>query len=77
MALIAARVAEDNGFADIIEVVYGRVEDVELPEQADVLISEWMARRLSPHPNYFPLFDPYPLTLALLSSNHLFILKLK
>ena len=34
-----------QGYADVIEVVYARAEDVELSEPADVLVSEWMARR--------------------------------
>ena len=44
LAATAAQIAADNGFGGIIEVIQGRAEDVELPELADVLISEWMAR---------------------------------
>lgn len=31
-----------NGLSDVVEVVHGRVEDVALPEQVDVIVSEWM-----------------------------------
>ncbi|KAF0306644.1 putative protein arginine N-methyltransferase 6 [Amphibalanus amphitrite] len=34
--------AERNGFGDVVRVVHGRIEDVTLPEQADVIVSEWM-----------------------------------
>lgn len=33
---------EQNGFGAVVEVLHARVEDVELPERADVLVSEWM-----------------------------------
>ena len=39
---LARQNAEKNGFADVIRVVHGRIEDVALPEQADVIVSEWM-----------------------------------
>uniref|UniRef100_A0A0A9YRK5 type I protein arginine methyltransferase n=1 Tax=Lygus hesperus TaxID=30085 RepID=A0A0A9YRK5_LYGHE len=31
-----------NNFEEVIQVVAGKVEDVELPEKVDVIISEWM-----------------------------------
>lgn len=44
MAGLAEQIVEKNGMGHIVEVVHARIEDVELPEKADVLISEWMAR---------------------------------
>jgi predicted RNA methylase len=35
---------ELNGAAAVITVLHGAVEDVELPEKVDVLLSEWMVR---------------------------------
>ncbi|XP_037081636.1 protein arginine N-methyltransferase 6-like [Pollicipes pollicipes] len=40
--VLARRTAEQNGLADRIRVVHGRVEDVQLPEKVDVIVSEWM-----------------------------------
>ena len=40
MALHAKTLAAGNGLADVIEVINKRVEDVQLPERVDVLISE-------------------------------------
>ena len=31
-----------NGLSDVVEVIEGRVENLELPEKVDVIISEWM-----------------------------------
>lgn len=45
MAEYAEQIVRQNGLEDVVEVVHARVEDVELPEKADVLISEWMARK--------------------------------
>lgn len=42
---LAERVIKDNGFADRITIVKGKVEEVELPdgiEKVDIIISEWM-----------------------------------
>ena len=39
---LAEQNARRNGFEAVIRVVHGRVEDVTLPEQADVIVSEWM-----------------------------------
>lgn len=38
----AKKVVESNGFSDIIAVIHGRVETIELPEKVDIIISEWM-----------------------------------
>jgi SAM-dependent methyltransferase len=42
IAAVARRVVESNGFADRISVLEGDLEDVDLPEKVDVLVSEWM-----------------------------------
>ncbi len=42
MAKAAQQVIEKNGFEDIIEVISGKVEEITLPEQADILVSEPM-----------------------------------
>jgi protein arginine N-methyltransferase 1 len=38
----AAQIVVANGFADQIEVIRGSVEEVEIREQVDVVLSEWM-----------------------------------
>merc|ERR1712194_826356 len=39
----ATKIAETNGFGDIITYVRGKVEEVELPvEKVDIIVSEWM-----------------------------------
>jgi protein arginine N-methyltransferase 1 len=45
----ARQIILDNGFADKIECIQGKVEEVELPEKVDVIISEWMG--------YFLLYE--------------------
>ncbi|KAI5073454.1 hypothetical protein GOP47_0011467 [Adiantum capillus-veneris] len=42
MAEHARQLAAGNGVQDIVEVIEGSIEDVELPEMVDVIISEWM-----------------------------------
>lgn len=44
MAAIIEKVAEENGFGDVIQVHHARVEDITLPddEKVDVIVSEWM-----------------------------------
>ncbi|KAH7711723.1 CRE-PRMT-1 protein [Aphelenchoides avenae] len=46
MAVMSRKIIEDNGLSDIIEVVHGKIEDIQaLPggiEKVDVIISEWM-----------------------------------
>ena len=38
----AEAMAKAHGFGEVIQVLRGRMEDVELPEPVDVIISEWM-----------------------------------
>lgn len=42
VAAVARLMAERNGFADRIEVIEADLEEVDLPEKVDVLVSEWM-----------------------------------
>ena len=39
-AQTATLLAAHNGYSDIVEVLRGRIEDIELPELVDVIISE-------------------------------------
>eukprot|EP00435_Cladocopium_sp_Y103_P007099 s759_g2.t1 len=46
----ATKIAEENGFGDVISYIQGQVEEVELPvEKVDIIISEWMG--------YFLMFE--------------------
>lgn len=42
----ARRIIEDNGVSDVIEVVEGKIEELELPDEngkcCDIILSEWM-----------------------------------
>jgi len=42
MAAHAKHLVEYNGLSDIVTVLHARMEDVDLPEKVDVIISEWM-----------------------------------
>jgi protein arginine N-methyltransferase 6 len=42
MAAHATKLVEHNGLSQTVTVVHGRIEDVELPDKVDVIISEWM-----------------------------------
>ncbi|XP_029102008.1 protein arginine N-methyltransferase 6 [Scleropages formosus] len=42
----AAQIVRLNAVADRVEVIRGRLEDVELPEPVDVIVSEWMGYAL-------------------------------
>ncbi len=46
MAPIAEKVVRDNGLQNAITVLHGSLEDLELPEPVDVIISEWMGYAL-------------------------------
>jgi len=45
----ARQIAIDNGYSDKIEFIQQKMEEVELPEKVDVIISEWMG--------YFLLYE--------------------
>ncbi|KAL7260088.1 hypothetical protein ACSBR1_005868 [Camellia fascicularis] len=50
MADMAQEIVKVNGFSDVITVLKGKVEEIELPvAQVDIIISEWMG--------YFLLFE--------------------
>ncbi|KAG8049615.1 hypothetical protein GUJ93_ZPchr0009g1190 [Zizania palustris] len=50
MADMAKEIVKANGFSDVITVIKGKVEEIELPvPKVDVIISEWMG--------YFLLFE--------------------
>ena len=42
IAVVAHELAAANGVADTVRVIQGEVEDVELPERVDVIVSEWL-----------------------------------
>jgi histone-arginine methyltransferase CARM1 len=39
-AEIAKLLIQSNGYADRIEVIQGKIEDIQLPEKVDIIISE-------------------------------------
>jgi protein arginine N-methyltransferase 1 len=45
----AREIVKTNGFEDVIEIVHGKCEDIELPVKVDIIISEWMG--------YFLLYE--------------------
>ncbi|CAN6456204.1 unnamed protein product [Victoria cruziana] len=42
MSLHARELVRANRLEDVVEVIEGSIEDVELPEKVDIIISEWM-----------------------------------
>ncbi|MCJ1422141.1 hypothetical protein MMC29_000020 [Sticta canariensis] len=42
MAAFAAKLVEHNQLSDVITVIQGTMESVDLPEKVDIIISEWM-----------------------------------
>ncbi|CAM9397452.1 unnamed protein product [Ectocarpus sp. 8 AP-2014] len=42
MAKHARTMVEKNGFGDVIQVIQGSAESIQLPEKVDVIVSEWM-----------------------------------
>jgi SAM-dependent methyltransferase len=42
IAEVAKRIVRTNGFESVIEVIRQDLEDVDLPEKVDVVVSEWM-----------------------------------
>mmetsp|Transcript_19638 Transcript_19638/g.25876 ORF Transcript_19638/g.25876 Transcript_19638/m.25876 type:complete len:357 (+) Transcript_19638:218-1288(+) len=50
IATQAAQIVEDNGFSDTIQIIKGKIEEIDLPvEKVDIIISEWMG--------YFLLYE--------------------
>lgn len=42
IAVLAEQLAAANGVSEIVRVIQGDVQDVELPERVDVIVSEWL-----------------------------------
>jgi len=42
IANVARQIVELNGHSDKIEVIKGKMEEINLPEKVDVIVSEWM-----------------------------------
>jgi protein arginine N-methyltransferase 1 len=50
IAIQCKQIIKDNGFSEVIDVIHGKMEEVELPVQyVDIIISEWMG--------YFLLYE--------------------
>ncbi|KAF8296455.1 putative arginine N-methyltransferase [Trypanosoma cruzi] len=45
----ARQIVKDNGFEDVITIIQGKMEDLQLDEKIDIIISEWMG--------YFLLYE--------------------
>jgi len=46
MAFKMKEIVKANGVEDIVTIIHSRLEDVELPEKVDVVVSEWMGMAL-------------------------------
>lgn len=46
MAEFTRQLVKQNGCEEVVSVLQGRAEELELPEQVDVLVSEWMGNCL-------------------------------
>lgn len=46
MAEYTRQLVKQNGCEEVVTVLQGRGEDIELPEKVDVLVSEWMGNCL-------------------------------
>ena len=55
---LAEKIIKDNNFENIITVVVGRSEEIQLPEKVDIIISEWMGYSL-----YFEVMLPAVLSI--------------
>uniref|UniRef100_A0A3Q3W0F2 Protein arginine N-methyltransferase 2 n=1 Tax=Mola mola TaxID=94237 RepID=A0A3Q3W0F2_MOLML len=42
MAAYTRQLVKQNGFEEVVTVLQGRAEEIQLPEKVDVLVSEWM-----------------------------------
>lgn len=49
VAVQAREIVKSNGFEDVITIIQGKVEELELDEKVDIIISEWMG--------YFLLYE--------------------
>ncbi|ELP94588.1 protein arginine N-methyltransferase, putative [Entamoeba invadens IP1] len=46
IAGFAAYIVRHNNYEKVIQVIQGRVEDIEVPEKVDIIVSEWMGYNL-------------------------------
>ena len=46
IANISEKIIKDNGYENVISIIRGESETVELPEKVDIIISEWMGYSL-------------------------------
>lgn len=46
MADYTRELVKQNSYEEVVTVLQGRAEDIELPEMVDVLVSEWMGNCL-------------------------------
>lgn len=46
MAEYTRQLVKQNGCEEVVTVFQGRAEEIELPDQVDVLVSEWMGNCL-------------------------------
>ena len=46
LAVHTQEVVKCNGLEDRVEVIHGKIEDVDLPDKVDLIISEWMGTLL-------------------------------
>ncbi|XP_010666534.2 protein arginine N-methyltransferase 1.1 [Beta vulgaris subsp. vulgaris] len=49
MADMAKEIVEANGYSDVITVLKGKIEEIDLPVKVDIIVSEWMG--------YFLLYE--------------------
>jgi len=50
IADVASKIVTENGFADRVTIIKGKIEEIELPvDQVDIIVSEWMG--------YFLLYE--------------------
>ncbi|KAK8854056.1 hypothetical protein M9Y10_016606 [Tritrichomonas musculus] len=53
---LSEAIIRDNHFENIITVIHGRLEEIEVPEKVDIIVSEWMGYSL-----YYELMLPFVL----------------
>jgi SAM-dependent methyltransferase len=46
MTAMTKKIVEQNGLAEQIEVLHGKIQEIELPSKVDVIVSEWMGTML-------------------------------
>jgi SAM-dependent methyltransferase len=46
MTVLTKEIVERNGLSEQVEVINGKIQDIELPRKVDVIVSEWMGTML-------------------------------